>query len=276
MPSLFHGTDQVVCRALGIARRGSLSNASGSPESLSSAAASALVRDLFACLEGNYPGQPRSASQELWACRRATLVDAGDRRAETLLEKAVANLADAGHMPGWFNQCPVGSGVVDPYADGSRCIDLVHCEADKARFVELKWASQGPAYALFQLLEYGLAYVFARLRRHELGVANRPLMSVDEVRLEVLGPGKFYQRGHKPELFRAVHEALRAFVAEQTGGELSMSLQALAFPADFRRVPFRDGGEVGAQCGGGNLTPAARTVCDAFANVRAKSRATTR
>lgn len=276
MPTLFDGTDEVVCRALGIARRGSLGNPNGSPESLSSDAASALVRDLFACLEGNYAGQPRSASQELWACRRATLVDAGNRRAETLLEKAVANLADAGHMPGWFNQCPVASGVVDPYADGSRCIDLVHCAADNARFVELKWASQGPAYALFQILEYGLAYIFAWQRKHELGVANRPLMSVREIRLEVLGPGKFYQRGHKPELFRAVHEALHAFVAERTAGDLSMSLQALAFPADFRRVPFRDGGEVGAHCGGGDLTPAARNVCEAFSNVRAKSPATTR
>ncbi len=276
MPSLFHGTDQIVCRALGIARRGSLSNANGLPESLSSDAASALVRDLFACLEGNYTGQPRSASRELWACRRATLVDARNRRAETLLEKAVANLADAGHMPGWFNQCPVASGVVDPYADGSRCIDLVYCETDNARFVELKWASQGPAYALFQILEYGLAYVFARLRKHELGVANRPLMSVRDVRLEVLGSGKFYQRGHKRELFRGVHEALRAFVAERTGGDLSMSLQALAFPADFRRVPFRDGGEVGTHCGGGDLTPVARTVCEAFANVRDKSPATAR
>ena len=275
MPSLFDGTDQVICGALGIARRGGLGNANGSPDSLSREAASALVRDLFTCIESNYTGRVRSPSGELWACRRAPQVRADNRNAETLLEKAVANLADAGHMPGWFNQCPVASGVVDPHADRRRCIDLVYCEADKARFIELKCGSQAPAHALFQILEYGLAYVFARLRTEELGVAHRPLMSVREVRLEVLGPGKFYQRGHTRELFEAVHDALRAFVAERTGGDLSMSLQALAFPSGFRHVPFRDGGEVVAECGGGDLTPAATRVCEAFASLREKSSVTT-
>ena len=264
MPSLMAGTDAVICRAMGIRQRSQLGKPGRPIEHLSLAEAKTLVRGLYQCIAGNYPGQVCSRTGMLWKCRRASSLADRNCSAETLLEKAVANLAQAGHMPDWFNQCPVATGVVDPSADRRRCIDLVCLDGEKARFVELKWGSDAAASALFQVVEYGLAWLFAWLRKEELGLANRPLMSVFEVSLEVLAPHTFYlDRPHR-DLFAVMHEALGAFVACETKGTVSMSLRTLAFPETFTEVPFANGREVKALCGPGSLTPTGQAVRDAF------------
>lgn len=264
MPSLFDGTDQVVCRVLGIQRREQLRDPDLRLDRLSAESASRLIGDLYDRMATNYSGRARSTSKQLWRRRRATDLRDDNRNTETLLEKAVANLAESGHMPGWFNQCPVASGLTDPYADRGRRIDLVHCDGATVRFVELKWASDTPAQALFQVLEYGLAFLFAWLRKGEIELGQRYLMRVRQVGLEVVGPREFFGKGQHADLFATMSRALATFATEKTGGEVSMAMRALAFPAEFSRVPFVDGGEVKAKCRGSHLTEEGSEVREAF------------
>ena len=170
-------------------------------------------------------------------------------------------------MDGWTNQCPVASGIVDPSSDRRRAVDLVHASDETVRLVELKWASDTPAYALFQVLEYGLAYVFARLHRTELGLERRRLLHASEVRLEVIGPAGYFAESALPAMFEAASRALARLAAEKTGGALTMSLHALRFPAHFDQIPFASGKDVKAKCRGRTLTDEGRRVCDAFAGL---------
>ncbi|MXW48743.1 MAG: hypothetical protein F4X81_04635 [Gammaproteobacteria bacterium] len=264
MPSLMAGTDEVICRAMGVERRSLLAKRGQPIKPVPQAKAQALLRNLYQCIASNFPGQVRSPTEKLWQCRQATDLTDRNCNPETLLEKAVANLARAGHMPGWFNQCPVATGLVDPHADRGRRIDLVHLDGEKVRLVELKWDSDTPASALFQVVEYGLAWLFAWLRKDELGLADRPVMSLPKISLEVLAPCVYYSDGSHRELIESIHHALGAFVGQETKGAASMSLIALSFPKAFTEVPFNDGQDVKTQCRSATLTPAGRAVRDAF------------
>ena len=177
MASLFAGTDSLICSALGIQRRGQLDDRALRIEALSEEGAIRLVNELYERMVSNVPARMEGRSEQRWRCRRAADIADRNRSQETILEKAVANLAEHGHMPGWSNQCPVASGIADSH-DSRRAVDLVHLSGDTARLIELKWASNTPVHAQFQLLEYGLAYVLARLRKSELRLDDQQLMQV--------------------------------------------------------------------------------------------------
>ena len=61
-------------------------------------------------------------------------------------------------------------------------------------------------------------------------------------------------------------KALDALAASKTGGTVSMSLKALAFPDKFQ-IPFTNGGEVKSKCDTVQLTPEGQAVRDAFDNL---------
>ena len=269
MPSLFAGTDRLICDALHIEDRKHLKRKSAKLEPLSNETAFRLVQRLYGQLADNLPGQPRSSSEELWRCRHATDIRNDNRRTETLLEKAVAILAHQGHMPGWFNQCPVATGIADPHADVKRSVDLVHLCGPTLRLVELKWMSDTLPFALFEVLEYGLAYLLARLHKRELRLEVRPLMqdSVRHVRLEVVTPREFFRGTSHRDLFSRMHNALAKFAKAQTNGDWSMSLHTLVFPDSFDTVPFASGKAVKEVCARYTLAPAGCAVRDAFADL---------
>ncbi len=265
MQSLFDGTDALIAEAAGVSHRADLRAPGRRVGELSVETASCLVAAIYDRMLANFPGGVRSTSDQLWRLRCATAIDDGNRSRETMLEKAVANLAAREAMPGWFNQCSVASGIAG-LSDARRAVDLVHVEGETARLIELKWGSDNPTCALFQVLEYGLAFVFART---ELDLAGRLLMreSVRHVRLEVVGPRAFYAFRHDPVLYDRMNEALSKFVADRTDGTLSMSLRAVAFPERFDRVPFADGASMKEKCAGQVLSHEAKLVRDAFAGL---------
>ncbi len=264
MASLFAGTDSLICSALGIQRRGQLDDRALHIEALPEEGAIRLVNELYERMASNVPARMVGRSEQLWLCRRAADIADRNRSQETILEKAVANLAEHGHMPGWFNQCPVASGIADSHDDSRRAVDLVHLSGDTARLIELKWASNTPVHALFQVLEYGLAYVLARLRKSELRLDDRQLMQVRHMRLEVVGPAAFFGPGSWPHLFATLDRALARFAEDRSGGAWTMSLEARAFPEGFHEVPLADGAAVNARCRTATLTAEGRMVRDAF------------
>ena len=264
MAGLFDGTDDVICRSLGISNRKDLSRKTTSIKPISDEESSGLVNGLYDRITCNYPGRIVSRSKKLWRCRRETDIGDCNQNSETVLEKAVATLAENGHMPAWFNQCPVASGIADPSSDRNRAVDLVHLSDGDARLIELKWGSDAPCYALFEVLEYGLAYIFSRVRKKEFGLEEQRLMHVRHVALEVVAPLSFFAGHDLRDFFARMSKSLKEFAVSQTGGALSMSLYALAFPKEFNHVPFKDGKSVKKKCRTDELTAEGRKVRDAF------------
>jgi hypothetical protein len=126
---IFAGTDNVIVPAFE-----RLSN-SCSPDDPSF---SELVSKLYDRIESNCGS--RQPSKENWRCTQETKQLRDDNcSGEKLLEKAVAMLSKTGVYPGWCNQVPVASGLIDHVLNRKTAIDLVHRKAGTARFVELKW-----------------------------------------------------------------------------------------------------------------------------------------
>ena len=230
------------------------------------------IEKIYKQMEDNCPA-PRSTSQKLWELRRKCDIAPHHRAPETMLEKAVATLAASGHMPDWYNQCPVASGITvssmsrqaSQATNKKSNVDLVHWDtANKhARLVELKWGSDDPLSALMQILRYGATYIFCRVHRNALPLRNRPLMDARHVSLEVVAPRRFYNGSNERDRFTRTSKALDALAASKTGGTVSMSLKALAFPDKFQ-IPFTNGGEVKSKCATPQATAEGQAVHDAF------------
>ena len=223
------------------------------------------IAEILGRMEDNCPN-PRSTSNKLWKLRRATNIRSHNPSKEIMLEKAVAMLAENGHMPGWFNQCPAASGIGDSSRNRHSNVDLAYWrEADgHTRLIELKWESDSPSEAVQQVLRYGAAYVFCRRYRDTLPVGHRPVMNARDVSLQVAAPARYYTDPDLRGCLSRAREHLRRFDVGSRIEGLSMSLDALAFPDWFKSPPFTDGKEVRAECDTAELTEAGRKIHEAF------------
>ena len=223
------------------------------------------ITEILSQMEANIP-HPSSTSQKLWQLRRATDIISHNQSRETMLEKAVAMLAENRHMPGWFNQCPTASGIGDSSRNRHSNIDLVHWSRSgmRARLVELKWDSDSPSEAVRQVLRYGAAYLFCRMHRNRLPVWRDSVIDASDISLQVAAPACYYtDSGLRDCLSRARENLTRFDIGSRIDG-LSMSLDVLAFPEWFDSLPFANGEEVRAECDTAELTEAGRKVRDAF------------
>lgn len=227
------------------------------------------ILEILDRMEANCP-RPFSTSGKLWELRLRTNVAGHNRSGETMLERGVAMLADNEHMAGWFNQCPVASGIGDSSRHKHSNVDLVQWSAADSRLtlVELKWVqgkrarhSNSPCDAVRQILRYGAAYLFCRRHRERLPVGDRLAMSARHVALWVAAPARYYADGSLRECVSRARESLGG-VRRKTG--LAMSLDALAFPEWFVGLPFSDGADVRKCCGRPELTTQGRAIVDAF------------
>lgn len=231
------------------------------------------VNDIYDLMEANCSIPIGSKSKELWKLRRACRISPCNPSNEKRLEKAVAMLAEREHMPEWFNQCPVASGIVDSDSNKHNSVDLVYWTglSGGARLVELKWGKpttrSNPRTALRQLLRYGVAYLFCRVHRAELplhGQNYRPLMDASHVALEVAAPTKFYDGHEAKDRYAQVSKSLNCFARAKTSGALTMSLSAFSFPVWFDHIPFEDGQDVMDKCDTIELSNEGRMVRNAF------------
>lgn len=256
--------------------------------------------EIYDRIEGNCDGRPRSTSKELWSLRRRTNLSPGNGDIEVLLERSVALLAQRGHMPGWHNQCPVASGIAGSRSDRRSAVDLVHYTVvnGTARLVELKWESDNPSAAISQILRYGVAYILCRANREDLPLQNCRLMDAKHITLEVVAPFRYYDVDQKHTRMSDLMDWLNRFGSEEedpldyemegiemaeylsetslaldelarskTEGALTMSLNVLAFPEDFSRIPFKNGQDVWNKCSTRELTEEAQIIRDAFAGL---------
>lgn len=223
------------------------------------------IGEILNRMKANCP-RPSSNSRKLWQLRRATDISSHSRNRETMLEKAVAMLASNGHMPGWFNQCPAASGIGDSSRGKGNRIDLVRWSAAdrELSLVELKWDSDRPTQAVQQVLRYGAAYLFCLMHRNRLPLERCRAMSARHVSLLVAAPARYYADDDLRGCLARARESLKPFDMDGSVCWPSMSLDALAFPARFDRLPFLSGAEVRKYCKLRRLTDAGREVLDAF------------
>ena len=224
----------------------------------------ALVTDLYGCIEANHTG--RQPSRENWRSERVTTLGGHNKSPEVLLERAVAMLGKSGVMPGWLNQVPVASGLVDGHSDKRAALDLVKLTDSTAQFVELKWESDTPAYAAFEVLRYGLVYLFSRVNAATFGYLDLQMMRVSRVDLQVVAPAVFFEQHDLWWLEQGLGQAVGDFSRQKTSDQLAMGFEFLAIPNDFE-LPFRDGAEVRAACEADPTAEGARRVRDAFNNL---------
>lgn len=200
-----------------------------------------LLQKLYEKIEANRT--ERKPSKENWRMKRQTFVSDCNRSDEVLLERAIAILGEREILPGWTNQVPVASGLVDSSADKRAAVDLVRLENQHADLIELKWESDTPAFAAFEILLYGLVYLFCYLKRDDLKYGSRELMKVETISLYVLAPNEFYCGGDLAWLERGLSVALNSFSSDQTNGSLTMEFGFLSFPERFT-LPFGKGKQV--------------------------------
>ena len=175
---------------------------------------------------------------------RRTHISPENKSPEVVLERAIAVLAERGDLAGWYNQIPVASGLIDDRADKRAAVDLVRVNQQHADLIELKWGSDTPAFAAFEILRYGLAYIFCRDRKDEFGYGEKPLLEARSVGLMVLAPAVYYESHNLGFIARLISEGLGR-VCERRDDGLTMTFSFQAFPQDFK-LPFSNGTEVKA------------------------------
>ncbi len=93
------------------------------------------------------------------------------------------------------NAIPTASGLFD--SGGRKAnIDLAVKHNEFISFIELKWDSNSPLYAAFELVGYAMAWLQARLHATEMGYISkamlRPALDTDHCQWVVLAPPDYY------------------------------------------------------------------------------------
>ncbi|MBT4040230.1 MAG: hypothetical protein HOC63_07965 [Rhodospirillales bacterium] len=243
--SIFEGTDEIIARALELKSRDDLKHKSvclrlsklaEPPSSIAG-----LVSDLYTQVQNNWSG--RIPSQENWRLERQTYIGSTNDSPEVLLERTISILADRGFINDWYSQIPVASGLIDGHANKRTAVDLLRHHKDQTNLIELKWESDTPLYAATEILRYGLAYLLAFSNKDRMGYADKVLLKVENVALQVLAPSTYFRRYELGWLARELNEQLQAFSGEKTENRLEMTFQFLAFPEEFN-FPFEQGDQV--------------------------------
>lgn len=245
MSSIFEGFDSLIMEALSLEAGQSLKQKSAcaslahSPDFQSRI--EKLVFSLFSKIESNWIERIPSAMN--WKLRRQGDISPQNKSPEVLLERAIVILADRGILKDWFNQLPIASGLIDEYSDKRAAVDLVHVSNDEAELIELKWASDTPAHAAFEIVRYGLVFLFCHMKQEGFSYHTYPLMKVKKLSLRVLAPHEYYSFCNLGFLGNALDIALQHLFREKTQGALSADFMFLSFPPQFV-LPFHLGAEV--------------------------------
>lgn len=189
----------------------------------------------------------RKPSAENWRWETQTHILDRNKSPEVLIERAVALLAKRGCLSEWCNQIPVASGLVDHKSDKRAAVDLAKLAGSRLDLYELKWTSDTPIYAAFEILRYGLAYLLCHVNRTELGYTELDAMKVSTLGLNVLAPPSYYEKlnGNLAWLQEGLDTGIRTLSQELLGPRASF--QFLALPVEPTDL-FASGAEAKAAC----------------------------
>jgi hypothetical protein len=174
---------------------------------------------------------PRSPSEENWRWEKKLRISENNLSSEKLCEKAIA--ACCGED--WVNQVPTASGLLDGTSEKQCNIDLVHRIAPaEYEFIELKHESDTSLFAAFEILKYGLLYVFSRRYAEQLGYSgiSKEVLGAELVRLRVVAPYAFYTYfPSKPDWFqKEINRGLSCLLLD--GYRMDFKLEYMRWPTD--------------------------------------------
>jgi len=185
---LFAGVDEAICSVLGLKERKQLRQRKTYLEIVPVQADVLvdLVRQLHALMAANLGNRQPSAQN--WRWERQICIDDINPSPEVVLERAVALLAERGHLTEkWCNQIPVASGLVDHKSDRRAAVDLARLAGGRLDLYELKWESDTPIYAAFGILRYGLAYLLCRVNPTTAIASPNAIRAAEEMKRNFLG-----------------------------------------------------------------------------------------
>jgi hypothetical protein len=267
---LFACVDEEICKVLGLAERKQLEHRRTYKKikSVQATMIVDLVRRLYERVSNNL-GE-REPSKMNWILRRRTSVRETNLSIEVVLERAVVLLAEHKHLAGWYNQMPVASGLIDGRSHKRAAVDLARIAKDRLDLYELKWKSNTPLYAAFEILRYGLAYLLCRASKAKFKYDHHCTMKVNALGLNVLAPDEFYEGGNLLWLQEGLDTGIRRVAQEQLGCEFQASFRFLALkrePTDPEKpMPpfFKTGAAAKVACGAEPLGTEAMALVQAM------------
>lgn len=206
-----------------------------------------LADALLARIEHNWRAgrdeHETAPSRENWRFRKAGNMASYNPSPEVTFERDFIEVAG----DDWANQVPTSSGLLGPWADKRRAIDLVECKGEGVfEFIELKIESDTPLIAALEVLDYAALYAFTRLNADELGYGPgfSELLEAQHIKLRVLAPQPFYgfktrgdRRPYQLEwLEQALHTATSR-LSKRIGREFQMDFRFEIFPDEFAWGP---------------------------------------
>jgi hypothetical protein len=262
--SAFGDARNVIAEAFGVKPRGKTLRqlCSQLNEHRPSADYSSLVAELYRSIEGKCA--KTSTSKQNWRWVPQTKIADGNKSPEVLLERAVAILAKNKHLPDWSNQIPAISGMVPGRQEKRAAVDLARLNGDRLELIELKWKSDTPVYAAFEIMLYGLAYIFCRAH---LPYGASPTMKARAVSLQVLAPEEYFQKRDYRDIEAGLSRGFNAVLQHQVSPKLSGDFRFVQLPRGFD-LPFKRGAAVKAACGQKVLEPMAQALCQAVERSR--------
>jgi hypothetical protein len=227
-PSILSGVNEVIDSALDLKRIGKAphhkhkeSYLKLAKEPMKEFDASALIEEIYEKIGNNWDNSTyHKMSEENWRFEKKRGISNENDSPEVGLERAIINIPQElwPDAADWVNQVPTASGLVDPNADGSRRIDLVHKCGDKEyEFIEIIVGSDTPLYAAIEILKYGILYVFAR----EHAGASRyikkqsELLEATNIHLRVLAPANYYAPYNLSWLEKSIDKGLTSFLSKR-------------------------------------------------------------
>ena len=262
MNGILEGTGLVIDRFFGVERFGKraphfknkLSCLHVSEHPCSELDSLALLEELYRIIEDNWqrsrPLYRKPPSKENWRVVRRPEFASQNTSPEVTLERSMIQVTDEN----WVNQVPTSSGLTGPRYDKARNLDLVHNMGHGVwEFIELKVESDTPLYAVMEILQYGLLFLFSRHHQQELRYdTSKELLQAPHMHLKVLAPYPYYTCNHGDRLYQlqwleeSLNKGLQRFVEETTQPPLQMDFQFEAFPPDFTWPPANGATDPGA------------------------------
>lgn len=191
------------------------------------------IDTLIKCIEQDCSD---SRGKSNWLLRHQPLKDPSKHKpdSEVRLERAIAAAFDGNNCPEncpkncpkncLWNQMPTASGLLAVGEESRRAVDLVYKPAEpigRYEFLELKVQRMNGAqdslhHAIKELFEYGLLYLFSRIKRTELGYSGEAYKVLDasHIGLRVIAPPSYYEKVDPEDesLCKEVNDALKAYL----------------------------------------------------------------
>jgi hypothetical protein len=239
MAAIFEGVDDLIDQALGVSHVGSAPHYRHKtaalllglkPPSLNMANLLDSIRnELFQNWSQGQERRRRRASPKNWRWKKNPRIAKANTSVEKRCEKAIA--AQCGGD--WVNQVPTASGLINGTSERHCNIDLVHrAGPHEYEFLELKYGDGTPLFAAFEILKYGMLYVFSRAFMMELGYTfeEKRVLAAHDVHLCVLAPAEYYSGFEVKWLEDEINIGLRALTAGRY--RVDFRFESMRWPLD--------------------------------------------